>query len=237
MKKFDFLKTIQLVVYIILLGVGLFIILTDSRLYQLVATDPQIRKLCILLWVVLGVSFLFTFIDFSLFSTFKREYRELDFAVHSDPVSGIANRNSCDALIEKYLDKPLPENLGCIMFDLTNIKEINQAHGHIQGNNLIRDFSAILQSTSTDLCFVGRNGGNKFIAIFENCTEEKLKDFLYRVNAKTERHNDMNEELPIRHCYGIAFHEDASVQTITDLIALANRRIYHPGKENDDSES
>ena len=227
MKKFDIFKTVQLLIFVALAGLGLFLILTDSRLYQLVATDSQIRTLCILLWAALGLSFLFIFMDFTLFSSFKREYRELDFAVHSDPVSGIANRNSCDALIEKYLDKPLPENLGCIMFDLTNIKEINEAHGHIQGNALIRDFSSILQSTSMNLCFVGRNGGNKFLAIFEDCTEEKLNSFLDLVDAKVDQHNSSEGSFPIAYCYGIAFHEDSSVSTITDLISLSNRRIYN----------
>lgn len=235
MRKFDIFKTIQLLIFIVLAGLGLFLILTDSRLYQLVATDSQIRTLCVLLWAAFGLSFLFIFMDFTLFSSFKREYRELDFAVHSDPVSGIANRNSCDALIEKYLDKPLPENLGCIMFDLTNIKEINKMHGHIQGNNLIRDFSAILQSVSINLCFVGRNGGNKFLAIFEECTEEKLKDFLKHVEDKVDAHNSAENSFPIAYCYGIAFHEGNSVNTITDLISLSNRRIYNVSKNSEET--
>ena len=92
MKKFDIYKTVQLVLFVGLAGVSLFIVLTDSRLCQLIANDPQIRTLSILLWAALGLAFLFTFMDFSLFSSFKREYRELDFAVSSDPVSGIANR-------------------------------------------------------------------------------------------------------------------------------------------------
>lgn len=226
MKKFDIFKTVQLVLFVALAGVSLYMILTDPRLYQLVAGDAQIRTLCILLWASLGLSFLFTFMDFSLFSSFKREYRELDFAVSSDPVSGIANRYSCDTLIEKYLDKPLPKKIGCIMFDLTNIQEINERYGHIQGNVVIREFSGILQTTSMGLCFVGRNGGNKFIALFENCTDEKLKTFLERVDKKVDRHNEMSDTLQILYRYGISFDEGETVRTITDLIALSNRRIY-----------
>lgn len=226
MKKFDIYKTVQLVLFVGLAGVSLFIILTDPRLYQLIANDPQIRTLSILLWAALGLAFLFTFMDFSLFSSFKREYRELDFAVSSDPVSGIANRYSCDAIIEKYLDKPLPKKIGCIMFDLTNLQEVNEKSGHIQGNELIREFSGILQTTSLGLCFVGRNGGNKFIALFEECTDEKLKTFLERVNKKVDRHNEMLDALQILYRYGISFDEGEEIQTITDLIALSNRRIY-----------
>ena len=231
MKKFDIFKTIQLIIFACLAGFGIYVILSDSRLYQLIATDPQIRILCILLWAALGLTFLFIFMDFSLFSSFKREYRELDFAVYSDPVSGIANRYSCDAVIEKYLDKPLPKNIGCIMFDLTNIKEVNEKYGHVEGNNLIRDFSSILQSSSMNLCFVGRNGGNKFLALFEECSNEKLIAFLDRVRDRVERNNSKEGAVPIDYRYGIAFEEDAEANNINELIALSNRRIYQ--KEND----
>lgn len=225
MKKFDVLKTLQLILFVILAGIGLYIILTDARLYQLIASDVQIRKLCALLWVSLVLSFFFIFMDFSLFSSYKRELKELDYAVSSDPVSGIANRYSCDALIEKYLDKPLPPGIGCIMFDLTNIKDINEVHGHIMGNDLIREFSGILQSASYNLCFVGRNGGNKFLALFEDCTNEKLKTFLNRVDNKVQRHNTMSDDVLIHYNYGIAFGKKDDVSTITDLIALSNSRI------------
>ena len=194
MKKLDRYKTVQLILSLLLAGVSLYCILTDERLYHLVANDTQIRTLCILLWLSFVLSFLFIFIDFSLFSSLKRDYRELDFAVSSDPVSGIANRYSCDNLIEKYLDRPLPPGIGCIMFDLTNLGEIN--------------------------------GGNSFLALFEECSSKKISTFLNRVQTKTERFNNNAEGHPILYRYGIAFEEGPEVGTITELIALSNKRVY-----------
>lgn len=227
MKKNDFIyKTIQLVLYVLLAGFCLFIILSDDRLYHLVASDSSIRILCFALWLVLGLSFLFIYRDFSFFSSYKKDYRELNYAVHSDPLSGIANRFSCDVMIEKYLDKPLPEDLGCIMFDLSNVAEINKLYGHLQGNQLIRDFSNILSLASTELCFVGRNGGNKFLSIFESASPEDMDIFLERVSQKVRAYNhDSSNHLSIKYHYGIAFHENEEIRTITDLIALSNRRI------------
>lgn len=227
MKKLDIFKTIQLIIFIILTGICVFTVATDPALYHYIATNPSARLICGLLWGVLGLSFLFLFLDFSFFASFKRNYRDLDFAVHSDPLSGIANRFSCDALIEKYLDQPLPAEIGCIMFDLTNIGEINKLYGHSKGNALIKDFSDILKLASVDLCFIGRNGGNKFIALFEDGSEEKLQTFLDRIQTKVNSHNSDPETLPITYKYGQAFHESSKTSTITDLIALANKRIYN----------
>lgn len=229
MKKFNVFKTIQLIVFISLAGIGLFVVLTDKELYQLIASNSHIRLLCTLLWIVCGISFFFIFLDFTFFSSFKKDYQELNYAVSSDPVAGIANRYSCDALIEKYLDKPLPQDIGSIMFELTNLQEINQTHGHRAGNNIIRDFSGILQTSAIDLAFVGRNGGNKFLAIIENCSQDKLDTFLKRIEVRTKQHNSDSFQLPIYFKYGIAFHENSDIATITSLIALSNKRISDEG--------
>ena len=173
MKKLDIFKTIQLIIYVFLTGFCIYKIIMDPEVYQYIATNPSIRIICGLLWAVLGLSFLFLFLDFNFFSSFKRDYRDLDFAVHSDPLSGIPNRFSCDALIEKYLDQALPSDIGCIMFELSNVSDINRLYGHAEGNALIKDFSNILKMASVDLCFIGRNGGNKFMALFENGSDEK----------------------------------------------------------------
>ena len=198
MKKLDIAKTIQLIVFIIVALVCAVLILLNPELYHMIAADSRVRLICGLLWLVLFISFLFIFLDFSLLSSWKKDFRELNYAVHSDPVAGIANRFSCDAIIEKYLDQPLPENMGCVMFDLTNISEINKDYGHIQGNILIRDFSNILRMTSLNLCFVGRNGGNKFIALFEDTDRKRIDMFLSRVEQKVAEHNAIANAYPIK---------------------------------------
>lgn len=231
MRKHDIVKTIQLIIFILLTAFGCYKIFTNHSLYHMIASDPDVRIMFALLWFVLGLSFFFIFLDFSFSASYKKDYRELDYAVHSDPLSGIANRYSCDALIEKYLDRPLPDTLGCIMFDLTNIREINTLYGHLQGNAVIRDFSNILKLASVNLCFVGRNGGNKFLAIFEDTTPEQMDAFLRLVNQRVSAYNSMAEQLPLKYAYGRAYHEGAQIRTITQLISLANQRISDTSEE------
>lgn len=225
MKKFDIYKTIQLVIFIALTGAALYIIRTDKELYQLIAVNPHIRMLCILLWVVCGISFFFTFLDFTFFSSYKKEYRELNSAVSSDPVSGIANRYGCDTAIEKYLNKPLAKDIGSVMFELTNLQEINQEYGYGAGNEIIRDFSTIIQSAAMSKTFVGRNGGNKFLAIKEDCDKEKMDLFLERVRERTMQHNENELQFPICYKCGAALNESSDIKTIIQLVALSNSRI------------
>ena len=225
MKKIDRFKTVQLIVYIILTAICCFLIFTNEDLFHAIALDSRVRTVCILLWVCLGISFLFIFIDFSMFGSVKRAYRELDYAVHRDPVAGIANRYSSDAVIEKYLDKPLPANVGAVMFDLTNIKEINEKYGHLQGNDAIRVFGTILSMESVDLCFVSRNGGNRFLAIFEDGSEAKINKFIKRVETKVSEGNSIPGKIILEYRYGVAFNKYDNLDSITELISLSARRI------------
>jgi len=123
-KKQEILKSLQLILFILITAAALFTICTDSALYQMVGLNPSVGVLCLLLWLTLGLSFVFIYVDFRIMTKLKKEYRELDEAVYHDHMAGIANRFSCDAIIEKYADKPIPEDVGCIMLDISNISAI-----------------------------------------------------------------------------------------------------------------
>ena len=225
MKKLNVMKTVQLIVLIGFTALCVYLMFFEKQLYFAVAEDPAVRMISLLLWVCLVLSYIFILADFLFTAGYKRDYRELRDSIGSDPLSGLANRKGCDTLIEKYENRPLPENLGCIMFDISNIREINEVFGHRDGDKTIRDFSNILKMSAVGLCFVGRNGGNKFLAVFENSSREQMDKFLKRMAQKIQDYNDNPAMHTISYGYGAAFNEGTKVESISELIALANRRI------------
>ena len=104
MKKFNIIKTIQLIAFLLFVAVGGYLVFIRNNLFHDIAHIPQL-KLCMgLLWANVALSLFFLILDYSFVADYKRDYRELDFAVHSDPLSGLGNRNSCDAIIDRYAD-------------------------------------------------------------------------------------------------------------------------------------
>lgn len=224
MKKFNIIRIIHMMLMLVFLVLCIYLLFIDRQLFHRIAQDKDLRLAVGLLWACFGLNFFVIILDYSLVSDYKRDYRELDFAVHSDPLSGLANRNSCDAIIERYADKPLPRGIGCVMIELSNIQDINARLGHAQGNVVIRDFSNLLKMASVSLCFVGRNGGNKFLAIFEESDRDQIDQFLVRLDQKVKKYNEKNPMQAIRFRYGVAFDEPEDY-SITGLVALSNRRI------------
>ena len=121
MKRFEWIKTIQLVLYIILTVTALVTIFRDDELYQAIASNPHIRLLSVLLWLLMGLSFVFMFLDFGSYTDLKRENLALDQAIYSDTLTGVANRYSCDAYIAQYLHRRMPKNMGCITLESVTI--------------------------------------------------------------------------------------------------------------------
>ena len=228
MKKFEIIKTIQLIIYILLAGGALFTVFRNKDLYQMVGADPNIRLLSLILWALLALSFLFMFYDFGSYSDLKRENLELDHAVYADQLTGIANRYSCDAYIGQYQHKAVPGDMGCITLDLVNLREINAEAGHEGGDAAIRDFSEILLIASRNVFdqkdfFIGRNGGNKFLAICRRCTAEKISAYLAIVEKMTDARTSSGKPV-IRYTEGHALAEEEGVNALTALVALSDRR-------------
>lgn len=226
MKKLSFMKMIQLAILVVLTFISACLLL-NKDIKQLVFSDLAATILFVSVWVILVANFVFLLIDFSTISTLKLNYHNLYEVAFSDPLSGIPNRFSCDVLIEKYIDKDLPATIGCIVIDLVNLPDINTTHNHATGNKVLSQFSTILSSASASLGFVGRNGGNKFLAIFEECDQEKLNTFLDRVESKVEQHNAAPDALPIKYRAGVTINSTEKVNQITKLISLANQKVYN----------
>jgi len=223
MKKFDLVKTIQLIIFTIFAAICIVLVLFNKELYHSIANNPTMKLICGLLWFCFGLVFVFIFIDFNLISSYKKDYHELDHAVHTDHISGLANRKSIDEFIEKHRNECLP----CVTLTPTNIEAINKSFGRSEGDNAIRDFSNILMMSSVGLClFVGRNDGLNFLAFFEKtATKEDIDKFLANVEGRITSHNIINAQKAISYKHGIAFNEGENATVITDMIKISARRV------------
>ena len=98
-------------------------------------------------------------------------------------------------------------------------------HGRKAGNDLLKDFSNILTKCAGTTCFVGRNGGNRFLAIFETGGFTALNDFLTELENRVNQYNQNVREITINYNLGMAINKDEELNQITELISLADSRL------------
>lgn len=225
MKKLDVSKSIQLVIFVALAAICMSQVLLNPAVSQKIANDSDVKLLCILLWLVLAVTFIFIFIDFTLYARQKKDFASLSSAVNSDPLSKMANRFSVDSNIDLYDKNGLPENFCCLMFCISNIQKINEQYGREDGNRAIQDFSMIMSLASRSLCFVGKNGGNRYLALFDEGSDDKIKLFLARIDTKMREYNSDPGNHVIKYEYGIAEKSEKPEDNVHQLVGLADTRV------------
>lgn len=70
------------------------------------------------------------------------------------------------------------------VFDLNNLRIINNRLGHDQGDAYIRSFAVQLRKALPEEYFAGRDGGDEFIAVLECVDHEKVREILGTIRSK-----------------------------------------------------
>ena len=227
MKKFNKLKVIQMILFVIITIIGLVIVFTDAELYQMIGFDPHIRILCIVLWVVLGLSFIFLFLDYRLDSQLRRENEELNYTFYTDPNTGIANRNSCDAYINQYQNRLLPDGMAAFTIMVSNLKELNDELGYEQGDKIIAELAGILQGVLPKGDFLGRNGGDRFLIIMRKCSKTDKEAFLQKIDSAIDQRNrKVSKEEKLEYRIGAALQVERHAMTLHTLVAVSDRKAH-----------
>lgn len=87
----------------------------------------------------------------------------------SDPLTGLANRIALDRRLEEAAARARRSSklFAVGILDLDDFKPINDDHGHVAGDELLKQlasrFNAILRKTD----FIARSGGDEFVILFE----------------------------------------------------------------------
>ncbi|MBI3380389.1 MAG: bifunctional diguanylate cyclase/phosphodiesterase [Aquabacterium sp.] len=87
-----------------------------------------------------------------------------------DPLTGLLNRVAFEAAVKRHNETSTPsatgETDGCLMyFDLDRFKAINDTHGHIAGDLVLKAVAGRLRYTLGNGAVIGRLGGDEFAAL------------------------------------------------------------------------
>ena len=100
-----------------------------------------------------------------------------------DELTGLYNRNYYSH-VSRDFDRFQYFPLGVLVGDLNNLKTVNDAEGHIQGDVLLQKIAAILNECKPSNSVVFRIGGDEFLALTPNADMTIMSDFVQRVRAR-----------------------------------------------------
>ena len=91
-----------------------------------------------------------------------------------DPLTGLFNRRYLEETLERELRRTERSGgtLGLIMLDLDHFKQFNDSFGHDVADTVLREFSALLQSSVRASDIVCRYGGEEFLLVMPDASAE-----------------------------------------------------------------
>ena len=104
---------------------------------------------------------------------------------HRDALTGVLNRRQLESVLEQEFMRASRHGwpLSVAFIDLDDFKKINDAHGHLTGDEVLRAFASKLQGHLRQTDTVARFGGEEFVALLPNTTELVALDVIRRVLA------------------------------------------------------
>ncbi|NVJ53185.1 MAG: diguanylate cyclase [Campylobacteraceae bacterium] len=103
-----------------------------------------------------------------------------------DGLTGLYNRKYLDEFVEKTMPNELAQDTTyAIMFlDIDYFKMINDTYGHDAGDAILQKLSRTMQENITPSEFIIRFGGEEFLIIMKNPTEESAQELAKRINEE-----------------------------------------------------
>lgn len=111
-------------------------------------------------------------------------------------------------------------------FDIDHFKKINDTYGHDAGDIILATFGKILKSNVRKFDFVGRYGGEEFVAILPKITLEGAINFANKLRHKISQFKFIYKDvtISITMSCGVASRLEASSDK--DTLKLADDRLY-----------
>lgn len=147
-----------------------------------------------------------------------------------DPLTGLGNRRKLMTQGEEIFKNSLAKELDFSLFfiDLDRLKQINDVHGHDEGDFAIRSVGKILKSSFRKPDLVCRVGGDEFIAIIQEAAQDKIKNIEKRLyENKLKLNRELEKDYEISFSIGIANLKDEKVSSFTELIKAADNHLYN----------
>ena len=149
--------------------------------------------------------------------------RYLESNAFFDALTGIANRNAFVIKIDEWdnLDA-LP--LGIIAGDVNQLKTVNDSFGHIVGDELLKASADIMTASAPEKAGVFRIGGDEFVIIIPNSSEEEVERVMHRIKEGSEAYRHNNFGSPSIAVGGVV--RNTLDEDIKNLLKQADESMY-----------
>ena len=159
-------------------------------------------------------------------SAYRARLEEAEEVASRDALTGLRSRLFVESQIESRIAARVP--LSVAIVDIDGFKKVNDDHGHLVGDELLKQFATELQSACRSKDVIGRWGGDEFIILLDcgraeaSAQIDRLRNWIcgnYTVPGRTGPC-----KLRVNASIGLADHRED--ETIKEVLARADAAMY-----------
>jgi len=156
------------------------------------------------------------------------KYQQAEDSATTDYLTGLPNARSLFVHLSRELARcrRTGTSLAVMVCDLDNFKQINDLYGHLEGDNLLKDFAGHLKESCRGYDYVARMGGDEFVIVAPGMSPEAASEKSSRLNQLAiEAGKKIAGRNLVALSVGTAFCPQDSFD-VERLLAEADRRMY-----------
>jgi len=147
-----------------------------------------------------------------------------------DGLTGMLNRSAVLRALAREMERAAREGrrLVVALVDLDHFKEINDAHGHLAGDEALRWFAAAVGGAIRPYDSAGRYGGEEFLILLTEIPADAVQQRLSVLHAAISNLKIMERgcEFTVNCSVGASLFEPATGGTVESLLIVADHALY-----------
>jgi diguanylate cyclase (GGDEF)-like protein/PAS domain S-box-containing protein len=115
--------------------------------------------------------------------------KKLEYTSQTDGLTGLLNRQHLDLRLKEEMRRAgrYENPLTIVMFDIDKFKKINDAHGHVVGDRILKKVAMVVKKTLRETDIAGRFGGDEFVLILVQTPLEVARQVAERIRREIEK--------------------------------------------------
>ena len=156
-----------------------------------------------------------------------------------DSLTGLFVRRYFDARIEEEIErsKRYGQPFSVVMIDLDDFKALNDTHGHLVGDRVLRSVASIVRGQMRGVDTAARYGGEELALILPRTEMVAAYNQAERIRAAIADHRvavdpgaGESEVIGVTASFGIAAYPESDAQSAEELVRRADKAMYRAKK-------
>ncbi|MDH4162318.1 MAG: diguanylate cyclase [Nitrospirota bacterium] len=203
---------------------------------QDVAAKIRNNTLAIIFFSFLTILSLLGLIYYFSMRLIKKMYearRHIERLATIDGLTGVFNRRHLVSrfVVEFARGRRHKKPLGCIILDLDRFKNVNDTHGHLTGDKVLKEVALRLSTSVRDYDILGRYGGEEFLVVLPETGVAECTRLAERIRSVIKE--QPIEGITVTASLGATVSSDRD-ETIDDMVKRADDALYRAKDEGRD---